>query len=254
MRIKSAVLSVVCIVAVAGSGIGTALTHQAWLRLAAEHQALEQQLGQMAELSARNAQLSLLLAKSPAPPTLPEEQNRELLRLRGEVGRLRQQTQELETARAENRQAHAALDRSQPGARTAAAKAAATADYWPQDSWAFTGYATPDAALQTSFWAANNGDLKALATSTTGKTQAMIEKDLGGKSEAEAAIRAMDEVLPIKSVRILNREPQGDDTVVLTAVMENPKEPQPANVKMIMKRIGNDWKLSDVSHDTGPAE
>lgn len=243
MKTKRAAISIICIAAVVSAGIGAAVTHRARLRLEAEHQALERSLDQMAELEARNAQLSkLLLAQPPVSPSLPEEQNRELLRLRGEVGLLRQQTRGIEGVRAENRQAHAALERRRPGAR-----AAATEDFWPQDSWAFAGHATPDAALQTSFWAANNGDLKALAASTTGKVQAMIEDELSGKSQTESAIKIMDDVIMIQSVRILNREPQGDDTMVLTAAIENKREPQPENIKMIMKRIGNDWKLSDLS-------
>jgi hypothetical protein len=44
--------------------------------------------------------------------------------------------------------------------RTAPTGLVATADYWPRDSWAFAGYASPDAALRSCFWAANTGDVK----------------------------------------------------------------------------------------------
>ena len=120
--------------------------------------------------------------------------------------------------------------------------AAASADYWPRDSWAFTGYASPDAALQTSLWAANNGDLKALLASVTGDVQKKMEEDFGGKSETEASIRAMDEVSNLKSVRVLDREVQGDDTVVLSAEFVDGTDSHTG--KLVMKKIGNDWKLS----------
>jgi hypothetical protein len=162
------------------------------------------------------------------------------------VGVLRQQIRDLETVRNENRQARAALDSSLKARSAGAAGAAATADYWPRDSWAFSGYASPDAALQTSLWAANNGDLKALMASATGDLQKQIQKDLEGKSEAEAAIRAMDEVMSMKSLRVLDRETQADDTAVLTATIEGRTDTQ--TVRLLMKKIGNDWKVS------GPAQ
>ena len=52
----------------------------------------------------------------------------------------------------------------------------------------------------------------------------------------------MDEVMGLKSVRILNREVQGDDTVVLTAAFESRTDMQTG--KLVMKKIGNGWKIS----------
>ncbi len=236
LRPISVITRVVCVTAVVGLAIWLAIEHRARLRLGDEHRALEAQLKQMAGLVAENEQLSLLVARAKRPPSLPDEQLRELLRLRGEAGVLREQNQELETARNENRQAHAALESSLK------TRGAATADYWPRGSWAFTGYASPDAALQTLLWAANNGDLKAMMASTTGDVHQMMEKEFAGKSEDEASIRAMDEVSSLQSVRVLNREVQGDDTVVLTAAFDSPTDTH--TVELLLKRIGNDWKVS----------
>jgi hypothetical protein len=221
---------------VIGLAIGVAIEHNARLRVSAEHKALELQLDQMASVIAANAQLSNRVALATTPQSLPDDQSRELLRLRGEVGLLRQQAGELETVRAENRQAHTVLESSQ------AAKAAATADYWPRDAWAFTGSASPDAALQTSLWAASSGDLKALTATATCDVLKEMEEEFAGKSETEASTRAMDNVLGIKSVRILNREVQGEDTVVLTAAIESRTDAQTG--KLVMKKIGNEWKFS----------
>ena len=240
MRRNNILTSVFCIAIVIALVIGLAREHRIRLRLGKEHQALEEQMGQMAELVARNGQLSNLVAGANAPQALAGEQLRELLRLRGQVGVLRQQTNEFETVRAENRQARAALETTLKSQSGAAEKA--TADYWPQDSWTFAGYASPDATFQTSLWAANNGDLTALVASATGDMQKTIEATLGDKSEAEAAIRAMDEVIGFKSVRILNREAQDDDTVVLTAEFELQSGTRTA--KLAMKKAGNEWKIS----------
>jgi len=237
MRLNGFLTSMLGLAAVAGLSVWLAVDHAARFRLAEEHQALEPQMDQMAELIARNEQLSNLLTRASRPLTLPDSQSREVLRLRGEVGVLRQQLKELETARAENHQARAAL-------ASAAGKAAASADYWPRDSWAFTGFASPDAALQSSLWAANQGNLKALVASTTGEVQKKMTADFEGKSETEASIKAMDEVRSLKSVRILSREAQSDDTAILTAEFEDRTGTHIG--KLIMKKVGNEWKLSSL--------
>ena len=236
MKATSVRTSGVCVAAIIGLAIWLAVEHRARLRLGEEQKALEQQLKQMAGLIAENAQLSNVVARAKSAQSLSDDQSRELLRLRGEVGLLRQQSQELETVRTENRQARAALESSLK------TQSAATADYWPRDSWAFTGYASPDAALRTSLWAANNGDLKALLASATGEVRKEMEEEFGGKSESEASIRAMDQVISLKSVRVLNREVQADDAVVLTAAFEDRTNTH--TVKPLMKKIGNDWRLS----------
>jgi hypothetical protein len=244
MRSRSVITSIVCAGAIAGLALWLGIEHQARLRLGEEHEALEQQLARMTGLIAENAQLSNLIARASRLQSLPEDQSRELLRLRGEAGLLRQQAKVLEGVRDENRQARAALESSLKSG--GATKAAATADYWPRDSWAFAGYASPEAALQTSLWAANTGDLSALAASVTGDVRKMMEKDLGDKSASEASIKAMDVMMNLKSVRVLNREVQSDDTVVLTAAMED--RTQTHTTKLLLKKVGNDWKVS------GPAQ
>jgi hypothetical protein len=120
---------------------------------------------------------------------------------------------------------------------------AATADYWPRDSWAFAGYASPDAALQTLLWAASQGDLKTLLGSVTGEAQKRIEKDLEGKSEGEASRKAIDDAINLKSVRVYVRNVQSDDTVIIQAGYENGRLTY--FEKLFMKKIGNEWKLSD---------
>src|SRR5437867_11673643 len=124
--------SVAGIAAVVGLTVWVAVEHQRRVGLSREHQALEQQLEEMARLIASNEQVSNLLAQATSPPSLTDDRSRELLRLRGQVGVLRRQSRELETVREENRQARAALESSLKGQNTA--KAAATADYWPQES------------------------------------------------------------------------------------------------------------------------
>jgi len=225
-------------VALVGLATALALEHQNRLELRQEHQALQQQLDRVTDLLAeKERQASLLVTANPAQS---QDSSTELLRLRAEFKVLRQLTNELELARNENTEAHAALDRYV--ASEAAPKPVATADFWPRDSWSFAGLASPDDALRSSLWAANNGNLKALFDSTTGELRQMMEKDLEGKSTDQAAIRAMDEVSNLKSVQVLNRDFQNDDTVVLTIAFEDGN--QTHTEKLLLKKIGNEWKLS----------
>jgi hypothetical protein len=239
MRANSAIIDIIFATAILGSAIWLAVEHQARLRVNREHTALAQQEGQMSQLLAKNRQLTDLAGKASPTRPAPDQQSLELLRLRGQVGVLRDQCKDLENVRSENRAAHAGLANK-------GTNSVATADYWPRDSWSFTGYGSPDAALQTSLWAANNGDLKALMASTTGDLRKIVEADLSGKSPEEASIKAMDEVINFKSVRVLNRETQADDTAVLTVAIEDKAETE--TVKMLLKKVGNEWKIA------GPAQ
>ena len=242
MKSKSAVLSVICVAAVAGVAIWLAVGHQARLRLAKENKALRQQLSQLASLATENARLSNFVDRVSRAQSLPDEQLRELIRLRGEVGVLRLQSNELDKLREENRQARSALESNLKSTSVTAAEATATADYWPRDSWAYAGYASPDAALQSSFWAANQGDMKTFMGGITGDILQKVQSDAEGKSEIEISAKARAEVASLQAVRVLSREVQADDTVVLTAEFQ--EESNTHTAKLLMKKIGNEWKLS----------
>ena len=73
-----------------GVTIWLADEHQARLRLGQENVALRQQLGRLAGLVAENERLSNILAQAKSPQSLPDERLKELLRLRGEAGVLRE--------------------------------------------------------------------------------------------------------------------------------------------------------------------
>ena len=77
---------------VAGAATAFVVQHQMQSRLLAENQSLRQQL---AESQSDNEDLSNRLAEASDAKRLSDEQFNELLRLRGEVGRLHQQTNEL---------------------------------------------------------------------------------------------------------------------------------------------------------------
>jgi RNA polymerase sigma factor (sigma-70 family) len=76
---------------IAAIAIPLVMEHRNNTRLSAENQSLRQQLQQIAQLSAENERLSKLAARadsSPLPPST-NDQHSEVLKLRGEVGRLK---------------------------------------------------------------------------------------------------------------------------------------------------------------------
>jgi hypothetical protein len=220
-------------------GMGLAGEHQNRLELGEERQMLQQHLERVTELVAGSQrQANLPAATNPFQSPVSDPAS-ELLRLRAELSALRQLTNELEHARKENTEAHAALDHY---LTNAAAPKVATADFWPRESWKSAGFATPDDAVRSSLWASDNGNVKALLDSTTGDFRQMLEKEYEGKSADEAAIRAMDEVSNLKSVQVINRDFQSDDTAVLTATFEDGDQTQTR--KLILKKVGNEWKMA----------
>src|SRR5690348_11456795 len=107
MKPASAIPRFVLPVLAAVLAIGLAAQREARVKAGAEHTALEQQLETLQSIAAENAQLSNLVARASVAKPLPDDDSRELLRLRGEVTTLRQQTADLGSVLAENHQVHA---------------------------------------------------------------------------------------------------------------------------------------------------
>lgn len=239
MKPKHLLAYIVLPAIVTALAIGLAVEHHARLGLVAEHQALEQQSRQMAELAAGNQQLSNRLSQAGLPKPLPPDTLRELLRLRGQVGVLRRQQTDLAQARKENQQLHAVL--AHYLATMTLTNVQATADYWPQDTWTNTGLASPTAALETSLWAGSNGDLTNFFATLTPEMQTNMADEFKGKSAAEASVGLADETADLKSVQILSQEVLDENSVLLTVEMEALDKFQ--TVKILMQRSGGEWKL-----------
>jgi len=97
-KFKIAVSTVV----IAGIGTTLVLEHQALTKLREQNRALQAQLGQFALIAQDHQRLSNLLAQATVKSSLPEDQFRELLKLRGEVGLARRLAQENPKLRSEN--------------------------------------------------------------------------------------------------------------------------------------------------------
>ena len=120
MKSTGTVVGSVCILAAAGLAIGVAVERHAWMELDQANQALRQQLSHLDAVVAENQRLTNLVAQAQGSPTRPneraegpaatDERAKELVRLRGEVEVLRQQSKEIATLREDTRQARAARE------------------------------------------------------------------------------------------------------------------------------------------------
>ncbi len=148
---------------VVGMATGLVLEHRSQLKLQEENQALQQQ---MEGLQADNTRLSTLAAQARTASPPAARPSDELLRLRGEVGVLRQQSNELRSAlaSAQKAQSYTAPVQEEP-------PAALPEDY-PK---------TPQAATKDIFETLSRGDLTAFFTNfgEPGVPKALYQKMFG---------------------------------------------------------------------------
>jgi hypothetical protein len=169
---------------------------------------------------------------------------REVHNLRNEVSQLRAGVKEADQLRAENQRLRGAGKPLQaaPSTGVAAPPAATSPEgYYAKENWAFTGYATPEAALQSVIWAMHEGDTKTLLASVTPEEMERMQKEWGDKSEAQVSADAKRGTDKISGIRILESKTLSDDEVVLSVFAAGGEDKVQ---KISMKRYGAEWKMA----------
>src|SRR2546421_5419225 len=95
-------LAVISVLVIAGVATPWLIQRQSEIKLREKIHSLQAQVDQLLEQRTEDERVSNLVAQAGRP--LPNDELRELLKLRGEVGSLRKQTNELLKLQAENRQ------------------------------------------------------------------------------------------------------------------------------------------------------
>jgi hypothetical protein len=142
-------VSAVSALVVASAATPLVLQHQTVARLREENGALQEQVQQVNNLRGENEKLAGQLSNARQSQSLSKAQLSELLRLRGEVGPLRRDSQDLARLRAKQLVEQAAAAPVQP---------APLRDFVPAAGWANVGAAEPEAAIQTFFWAGKHSE------------------------------------------------------------------------------------------------
>jgi hypothetical protein len=144
---------------------------------------LRAQLVGVEQLETSNRSLSNRLAEVQLSQQAGHMEKSELMRLRGEVGVLRQQQQA------------AQVQQTNPAAKPEVR----SGEPWvgsgriPRDQWVYAGSATAEAALQSAVWAMSQGDWQTLLALSTPETQGMLAKEFASKSGEEIAQMLRDE-------------------------------------------------------------
>lgn len=209
---------------------------QAQEKLHSENTALARQLAQM---QTDMESLSNRLASLGDANSLSEKEHNELLELRGEVGWLRRQTNEIGKLQEENR-------RLRDGQTVAQVSASQPQDTLPQDiskeSLTFAGYATPAAGLQSTFWAGSKGDLKNFFSSITPETRNVLMDELKKEGDVNDSAwmkqQLAAEMGDADILHITGETAISDNEIIIDFSAGG------RNQHAEMIKIGNDWKFS----------
>lgn len=196
-----------------------------------------------------NKKFSLLDADA----NLLRNQVKELPKLRSQIQSLRNATNEITKLLAENQK----LKASQPPSATnvtikpisyVMSTNASSAVLVPKESWVFSGYSTPEAALQSSVWAASQGNMKELLNSFSPELREQLSKEIEAKPE-KFAEDTQNEFTKVAGYRIEEHEQTSTNEVKLKVNMEsNSKSTTFIGSKtMIMRKSGGEWKLAVTS-------
>lgn len=180
-----------------------------------------------------------------APPNLNQQiealqtANRDLPKLRNEVRQLREEKRELERLQAENERLAAAL---KAGPKTSASRMSEAEGFVLREKWARAGFATPEATVQTFFWAIANNDLRALAECMGGSDRDRIERALQeGGERAKQVEKDFAELGGMQGFRIAEKKQISEDKVELGLQAAAGGQVMP----MPLRRFNGEWKFAD---------
>jgi len=235
---------IVAAIVVAGLAAILAWQHASNESLARDNDALKQALAGLKQL-----------AEIPTPgavgEALTDEQRAELLKLRAEVTQLREQTNQIgaladanQTLKVSLREAQAIRANSESGgdAKKKKPEDALPQDIHPKDSWAFRGYATPDATIESTCWGMLNGDKAAILAAFAPDMLPEMEKQLDGKDLKEEFGK-----INMAEFRVLDRRQLSDDEMVLTIYTSRQDEngnTTGGTENSVFQKIGGQWKVT----------
>ena len=172
--------------------------------------------------------------------SLTREQLDELLKLRGEVTQLREQTNQIGTLVDANQKLAASLKTSQTNIpKKKGPEDALPQDIHPRNSWTFRGYSSPDDAIESMVWAQANGDRARFLAGMAPKLRAEWERQF---SETEVTDKDTSEF------RVLDRQILSDDLVMLTVYTSQKLttgDDFHKTENTFFQRVDGEWKVAD---------
>lgn len=239
VKMRSTLLAA-ALVAVAGLTITVWRGHKVAISLREENRQLQTRVTQL-EQSARDV-----------APTTPEPDpaiTSELMKLRAEVADLRRHTNEVQKLQRENAELKSTLVAAQSAAAAAEVKPLSTGEarsalFFPRDTWAFAGFASPEDTLKSAAWAMSKGDLNTFLASLSPSHREQMERRWQGKSQEEITAESRREMEKTTGYHILDKQIVSEDEILLRVFAEGDE----GDIRrMRMKRFGAEWKFDGVS-------
>jgi hypothetical protein len=178
--------------------------------------------------------------------TMGEEQQAELLKLRAEVTQLRTETNQIAVLAEANQKLKSSLKEARTPVQAEVSTKKKPEDALPQDihpqaTWAFRGYGTPDATVESVLSGMVNGDKAAVLAGFSPEMAANID---GQFDKAVEQAKSDDKA----EFRVLDRKPISDDQMVLTLYLVTKKsngDTEEHSEDTVFQRIGGEWKVTD---------
>lgn len=171
--------------------------------------------------------------QTPSPAPVTDDLQAQVRRLADEVARLQERLAQLESARdASTNQAAAGGGGNTPFVYP---------DSIRRKDYAFSGYAAPQSALKSMFWALAQSDARAYQASVTGVTAeafASASKDL--PSGVMPGGYRNGSLFRAAGFRVLDEAPLSVDETQLKVFLEG----QNLVLKLIFQRSGSEWKMA----------
>jgi hypothetical protein len=237
---------------VASIAVPWAIHHHEQAKLREQNELVEQQAVKLVKLSAENKRLSDLIAQ-PEKAASSNDEIRELLRLRNEIGQLHQAVEERNKLRLQNQQLLAAQSNALANSLSAPDPQKVLA-YWPKSQLARAGYADPASALETTLHAMIRGDSDALLASVTPEAKSKLTKEnwfvhRAAAEEVGAATKQIaDSLDPSTGFYLIGQKLVSQDQAVLDVYFGGEGRTRTIS----MKRIGDEWKFDSLGNGTWP--
>lgn len=203
----------------------------------------------LSRVHADAGELNLLSSRgntNPGDTTLQQEiaalreQTKELPKLRNEVSQRRSVRSDLAVVRAENarlleaRQTGAVIARESP------------AGFVSRDNLSFAGHATPEAALQSFFWALREGNMMVVMRSMPADNEELVQLEkmpVEERAQLEEQFKSSREIRMMKQFTdfaVAGREDISNDEVILHIRSSLATNTFPH----ALKRFGSEWKIT----------
>jgi len=225
LRSQRAVSGVLILLLAAGLAAAV-FQHNAVSQLRSEQQALSGETQEAGQLAGQNEGLEKLREENIEVVKLREE-NRDLPRLRNQARQLRREMDELTKLRAENERLQANLSTS----RQTGGSVAVPPGFVSRSALRDAGTGTPEATIQTFFWAACTGNVHRV-------NQLMVDAVPATEDQQTDFINEMKE---FPGFSIAGSEIISPDEVQLSLQSSAGAPALP----MKLKKVGSDWKLQE---------